>query len=122
LKPNQHELEDVLGRKLESEAELVDAARTLRAMGDAEAVLVSLGPKGILCVTADRSFRVESPPIRAVSTIGAGDSSVGGFVHALAGGASLEEAVRTGVAAGAATCLTPGTQLCAKDDVARIAA
>lgn len=122
IKPSQGELEEFVGGTLETDAELSRAAEQLRALGDSEAVLVSLGPGGVLCVTRERSFRVLAPSVRVVSTVGAGDSMVAGVVLELARGRDLEAAVRFGVAAGTASCLSPGTSLCRRQDVERLAA
>jgi 6-phosphofructokinase 2 len=54
------------------------------------------------------------------STVGAGDSFLGGMMAALAAGASIEEAFRMGVAAGSAAVLSPGTELCREEDVKRL--
>ena len=71
-------------------------------------------------MTADRVFRSQPLAIRAVSTVGAGDSFLGGFVAALASGHSLERAFRVAVAAGSAAVLSPGTELCREEDVQRL--
>jgi len=54
--------------------------------------------------------------------VGAGDSMLGAIVLALAGGRELGDAVRCGVAAGAATVMRPGTELCHREDVQRLIA
>ena len=54
------------------------------------------------------------------STVGAGDSMVAGVVLSLARGHTLGEAIRFGVAAGAASVMNPGTQLCRVEDVERL--
>lgn len=122
LKPNQHELEQFAGRALENDAALGDAAESLRALGGSEAVLVSLGGGGVLFVTAKSRERVLAPTVRVVSTVGAGDSMVAGVVLALARGCDMSRAVRLGLAAGTAACITSGTALCRRADVERIAA
>jgi 6-phosphofructokinase 2 len=58
--------------------------------------------------------------IEAVSTVGAGDSFLGGLVAAMAGGKPLEEAFRVAVAAASAAVLMPGTGLCQPEDVKRL--
>ena len=58
--------------------------------------------------------------IELVSTVGAGDSFVGGMVAALAAGKPLEEAFRIAVAAASAAVLSPGTELCREEDVKRL--
>lgn len=122
LKPNHHELEGFAGRSLESEADLADAAESLRLAGDSEVVFVSLGPAGLLCASREGAFRVNAPTVHIESTIGAGDSTVAGIALALARGMSVRDAARWGVAAGSAACITPGTQLCRIEDVERLLA
>jgi 6-phosphofructokinase 2 len=58
--------------------------------------------------------------IEVVSTVGAGDSFLGGMVAAIAAGQPLEDAFRMGVAAGSAAVMSPGTELCQEADVARL--
>lgn len=121
LKPNQHELEEHAGRTLDSDDDVLRAAESLRAGGDSEVVFVSLGAAGLLCASRDGAFRINAPAVHVESTIGAGDSTVAGITLALARGATLIEAAKMGVAAGSATCMTPGTQLCRREDVERLA-
>ncbi|MNY64133.1 putative phosphofructokinase PfkB [compost metagenome] len=54
------------------------------------------------------------------SAVGAGDSMVGAIVLALSRGWKLREAVRYGIAAGSATIMRPGTELCRAEDVQRL--
>jgi 6-phosphofructokinase 2 len=58
--------------------------------------------------------------IEPVSTVGAGDSFLGGLVATLASGQSLQQAFRVAVAAASAAVLSPGTELCRKEDVQRL--
>jgi 6-phosphofructokinase 2 len=58
--------------------------------------------------------------IEPVSTVGAGDSFVGGLVAALASGESLQQAFQIAVAAASAAVPSPGTELCREDDVRRL--
>jgi 6-phosphofructokinase 2 len=88
--------------------------------GQSEVVVVSLGAAGALLATSDKCTRIRAPSVRTVSKIGAGDSMVGGIVLALARGESIVDAVRYGVAAGAAAVTTPGTQLFERGDVERL--
>ncbi|MGP1309475.1 MAG: 1-phosphofructokinase family hexose kinase [Phycisphaerales bacterium] len=120
VKPNVSELEAFAGSSLESDRDVLEAARSLRARGVSETVFVSLGAGGLLCVSADGVVRLSAPLVRVRSTIGAGDSTVAGIALALARGASVDEAARLGVAAGTAACLTEGTALCRRADVERL--
>ena len=83
-------------------------------------MIASRGPSGALLATRDGELRwYRPPPVRPVSTVGAGDSMVAGIAAGLARGDDLVSAVRLGVAAGTATVLTPGTELCDPDVVER---
>ena len=71
-------------------------------------------------MTADRALRARSVPVTVKSSIGAGDSFVGGLVWALSRNLELDSAFRYGMAAGAAALLTLGTALCQATDVERL--
>ena len=112
IKPNLAELWELTGLPLDSPAAIVAAARQLIARRACRRVVVSLGPQGAMGVTADESLQVVPPPVKHLSTVGAGDSMVGAMCLKLAAGAELAEMVRFGVAAGTAATLRQGTQLC----------
>lgn len=120
IKPNLRELEDLTGRPLNDESERLAAAREIVARGGAELVALTLGEDGALLVAADQAWRAAAMPILPISSVGAGDSFLGGMVHALAAGRSLEDAFRQGVAAGSAALLSPGTTLCDAREVRRL--
>lgn len=122
VKPNLAALEALAGQALPSPADQVAAARALIAEGRSEAVLVSLGADGALLVTWDEAWALGSPAVPLRSAVGAGDSMVGALVLALSRGLSLPEAAAEGAAAGAATIMTPDTELCHPEDVRRLRA
>ncbi|MGD9546462.1 MAG: 1-phosphofructokinase [Candidatus Krumholzibacteriia bacterium] len=119
IKPNIHELERLVDRTLETEAEILAAGRDLLDRG-LEQVLVSRGRQGLLLCARDGALKARGPEIEAQSTVGAGDSAVAGFVLARARGLDLGECLRWSCAAGVATAMTPGTELCHWEDVERI--
>ena len=82
--------------------------------------MLSLGAEGALYACGDRLERLRSPQVPVVSAVGAGDSMLGAIVQALADGRSVDAAVRQGVAAGTATVMRPGTELCHREDVQRL--
>jgi len=82
--------------------------------------VVSLGAQGALAVDAHSCVQVVPPPIKSQSTVGAGDSMVGAMTLKLAEGASLEEMVRYGVAAGSAATINQGTRLCSRENTQKI--
>ncbi|MCW3148816.1 1-phosphofructokinase family hexose kinase [Stutzerimonas stutzeri] len=120
IKPSLNELATLMGRPLEREAEQEAALRELIQRGAAEIIVLSLGAQGALFACGERLERLPSPQVPVVSAVGAGDSMLGAIVHALAQGRELGEAVRYGAAAGAATVMRPGTQLCLREDVERL--
>jgi 6-phosphofructokinase 2 len=120
IKPNLVELSDLVGGSLGSDDVRLGACRKLIEDGRADVVALTLGEDGALLVTADEAFRAEPMAIDVVSTVGAGDSFVGGLVAALAAGNSLPDAFRVAVAAASAAVMSPGTELCHEEDVKRI--
>jgi 6-phosphofructokinase 2 len=121
VKPSLRELRELSGQALDTDAERLAVARRMIGAGQAQVVALSLGEDGALLVTAGQAWRARSVPVAVASTIGAGDSFVGGLVWALDRAAGLEQALRYGMAAGAAALLTAGTALCQPADVERLA-
>ena len=119
IKPNEHEFERLTGQRADTDAHIIIAARRVVRQGT-EVVLVTLGPRGAIVVTADDAFRVTTPTVQVQSKVGAGDSTIAGVLVALERGATLREAVRYGIAAGTAAVLTGGTKLCERRQVARL--
>lgn len=113
VKPNLRELSGLAGRELTTDGEIVAAARDLQARG-AENVLVSLGGRGAILLDENGVCHI-SPALggRPVSTVGAGDSMVAGFLAGLPQG--YDVALRMGLAAGGATACTEG--LGTKDEI-----
>jgi 1-phosphofructokinase family hexose kinase len=113
------------------EAEILAAARRLQAErvppgadGDRLMVVVSMGERGALGL--DRrgcawhaQVSLDAP---AVDTVGSGDALVAGVVTALARGMPFPDALRLGVACGAANALVAGAGCCHRHDIERLAA
>lgn len=120
IKPNVGELAKLIGvQHLEME-EVNVAAKQIIAKGGAEIVVVSLGPQGAVLVTKDYHEFVPAPNVAKKSTVGAGDSMVGGMVWALSQNKSLKEVIRWGVACGSAATMNEGTQLFKLEDAKRL--
>ena len=118
-KPSRGEFAALADRDLDEPKALEDAARDIVAKGQVELLAVTLGHDGALLATKDGVRWLGTPEVEAKSAVGAGDSFVGGMVHGLSSGESAERAFALGVAAGTATVLTSGTELCHKADVLR---
>ena len=109
VKPNEIELGAILGRKLDTDAKVAEAARSLVADG-IDHVVVSMGGAGAVFATADRVVRGVSPKVKVGSTVGAGDSVVAALAYAEERGLSLEDTVRLSMATGSANVMESGTQ------------
>jgi len=120
VKPSLREFQLLSGLADAEESHLVAECGRWIGSGRCEVVVLSLGAAGVLWVTADASERLLSPTVPVRSTVGAGDSMLAGIVLRLQQGGSLPDAVRFGVAAGAATVMNPGTELCRRSDVERL--
>ena len=120
IKPNIGELVRLADRDLGEEPRQVEFARDLIDRGNVEVVVISLGAGGAFLVTKGSSIHFRSPTVPVVSKVGAGDSMVAGITYGLAQDWSLEESVRLGVAAGTSAVMTPGTELCRKEDTFRL--
>jgi 6-phosphofructokinase 2 len=122
IKPNLRELRELTGAVLDDQPSMLAACRRLIAEGHVEWVALSLGADGALLVGAEAAWRAPALAIEPISTVGAGDSFLGGLVWSLAGGAPMDEAFRWAVAAGSAALLAHGTELSRAEDVRRLLA
>ncbi|GAA1390944.1 1-phosphofructokinase family hexose kinase [Luteococcus peritonei] len=119
IKPNSEELGQIVGADglaLEAQAAasnwapVLEAARGLVQQG-VGAVLVTLGGSGALLVTADGAWHATPPPIEVASTVGAGDSSLTGYLLAEREGLDAPERLRRAVAYGSGAAALPGSSL-----------
>jgi 6-phosphofructokinase 2 len=116
IKPNIHEFQRLTGIASTEPAILLEKARAMVA-GGIEMVLISMGAQGMVGVTRDVAFQAIPPPVEVVSHVGAGDSTLAGFIYALIKGMDFRSALIMAAAAGAAAVMNPGTTLCKKEDV-----
>jgi len=113
LKPNGEELAELSGlfdgATLEANPLLVVEAARVLIEGGVKAVLATLGSNGAVLVTANGSWLATTPPITAVSTVGAGDCALAGYLLARTSGGSTAESLRQATAHGAAAASLPGS-------------
>jgi 6-phosphofructokinase 2 len=121
IKPNVYEAEELLGKHLRSETAIVKALKFLIEHG-IEVALISRGKEGLIAANEEMALKVIPPQVEVRSTVGAGDSTIAGLVLKLNEGLGIDEACRWAVAAGTAATLTPGTELCRREDVERLLA
>ncbi|MGR9088017.1 MAG: 1-phosphofructokinase family hexose kinase [Gammaproteobacteria bacterium] len=103
IKPNQRELEDIIGKSLPDEQAIAAAARNLIRQG-IRWVFVSRGRHGIVAVNKTGAFsaRLREAPRPIISSIGCGDAMVAGLAVATLEKRTPEETIKLGVACGTA--------------------
>jgi 1-phosphofructokinase len=105
VKPNVHELAELTGRVPQTLGEVIDAAQEVRRRG-ARTVLASLGGDGAILVDAVGAVWGHAPVEKVVSTVGAGDAMLAGYLSCRHG---RSEALATALQWGAAAVQNEGT-------------
>ena len=105
IKPNDEELGEILGRDLTTLDQVLAGCTEARTRG-ARAVICSLGADGAILVDDHGHWHATGPHVPVLSTVGAGDSLLSGYLHA---GGTGPESLREGIAWATAAVQTPGT-------------
>ena len=108
VKPNEEEIAIYASHEIKAESDLIKTATELFQNGIAN-VMISLGERGSILTCAAGTFRATVPKISVKSTIGAGDSSIAGFLAAYQNKKTASDCLRHAAAFGSAACLTDGT-------------
>ena len=119
IKPNQHELGRLVGKEIHTEQDALEAVKPIQGLG-VKYIIVSRGSKGLLVISPDGIVKAVPPKLKVDSAVGAGDSSLAGFILAHSRGQNLVECTRLACAAGTATATTPGTALCTHELVDKL--
>lgn len=115
VKPNNIELSEMFGVKLESEEEIAEYAQKLCSMG-AENVIVSMAEDGSILVNSKGGFiRMGVAKGKVINSVGAGDSMLAGFIAGYINTGDCYHALRLGTVAGGATAFSKG--LASKDKI-----
>jgi 1-phosphofructokinase family hexose kinase len=121
VKPNAEEAQQLTGLPVNNPAEIAAAAAAIQQQGP-ENVVISMGKDGALLVNAKATWLAASPKIIERNPIGAGDSMVSGLVWGLSEGTDMGEALRRGIACGAATASQSGTTVGSLEQVKELLA
>jgi 1-phosphofructokinase len=114
MKPNGEELASLTGgdpEAIEADPTAAAAAAAVLVSRGVGSVLATLGGSGAVLVTADGAWHATPPPTTVVSTVGAGDSSLFGYLLGDIRGAEPAERLRLAVAYGSAAAGLPGTTI-----------
>ena len=115
VKPNNHELGDIFGVTLRTRDEVVPYAKELQEMGAANVFVSMAGEGGVLVAETGEVFQSPAAKGTVVNSVGAGDSSVAGFLAGLIESGSYETAFRMALATGSASAFS--MQLATRDEV-----
>ena len=116
IKPNQEEISMLCGCQIDTVEQALEKARVFSEAG-IENVMVSLGGDGAILIRGGEMFRAVPPAITPVSTIGAGDSAIAGFIAAAQQGKNPTDCLRWASSYGTAACLTEGSQPPRQSDI-----
>lgn len=110
IKPNIHELQTLVGKPIDSDEDILAAARSFLDRG-MKMVVVSMGERGAWFVKPDEALHATPPKVKVASTVGAGDAMVAGVVRGILNGRDLEHIARTATAFSAGNITVTGVQL-----------
>ena len=108
VKPNNHELGEIFGKVLKTDAEIVDCARKLQEMGGRNILVSMAGDGALLLDETGKSHRIGCPKGKVLNSVGAGDSMVAGFLAGCLKTGDYACALKLGTAAGSATAFSLG--------------
>lgn len=118
IKPNQEEVSEYFCRQIHSPDQATVAAKEFAAHGIANA-MVSLGQHGALLASGVGILIANAPKVTVRSTVGAGDSSIAGFLVAASWGGDAGECLKNAVAYGSAACMSEGSQPPEQENIER---
>jgi 6-phosphofructokinase 2 len=120
IKPNMNEVRYITNKEIKDESDLEESLNKVIEKGKVENIVVSLGSGGAMIINKNGCKHYRAPAVPIKSKVGAGDSTVAGMVLAFSRGMDIYDSVKFGIAAGSSAVMTPGTELCRKDDTERL--
>ncbi len=116
IKPNRSEAEDISGKQIKDEQDIIDIMKTF-IDGGVETAFITLGAEGGYASAGGRVYRYLPPRIEAANAVGSGDAMAAGLAVAMHRGYTDVEAIRLAAAASAANAMTKGTGCVHRRDV-----
>ncbi len=120
VKPNETEISILLDEKPGTSVRELATAIQAIASRHTTTLALSLGERGALISDGQRVLEAQAPQVNAISAVGSGDSMLAGLLSAFSERLPLEEAIKSGVAAGTANTLTLGAGQFDIDDFEKI--
>ena len=108
IKPNYQEACQLLGQEINDAEAIIQLGHRLN-QGGIEHCIFSLGSEGLIYTGSGVVTRIQVPNVDVISSVGAGDCTVAGFIMSVQQGLPLERCLRVAAAFGTAACLTEGT-------------
>ncbi|PPA69689.1 1-phosphofructokinase [Jeotgalibacillus proteolyticus] len=108
IKPNHKELSGYVGEKINTIEEAVKHGRQFYNHHDIEYLMISMAEKGAILIHRDEVYVAEPPAGNLVNSVGAGDSSVAGFLAGLERDLTINDALALSMACGASTAFSEG--------------
>ncbi|HLR33829.1 MAG TPA: 1-phosphofructokinase [Tissierellales bacterium] len=108
IKPNEEELESIIGHSINTERELLEAIKGIQEYG-VKLIIVSLGAEGSVVCYEDKTYKVEAPKIKAINPVGSGDSMVAGIAVGLSRGYDFEKMIKLATSCGTANAMEKET-------------
>lgn len=118
IKPNLVELSHLAGRELHNVEEVTEFARML--IPYVNHILVSMGGMGLVYLSKDETHIFKAPSVEVKSTVGAGDTTLAGFIASMFSGGSIAESVLYAGACGTASVILEGTGVITEQNVQSI--
>ena len=119
IKPNKDEIEDIMGRKVETTEDILKEIDEFHKKG-IEFVVISLGKDGSIAGYKGEKYRVKVPKVKAVNPVGSGDAFVGGIATGIERGYNIEKILAFAAACGTSNALEEETGVVNKETVNKL--
>lgn len=119
IKPNEHELADLVGRSCDGLDEQLSALSNLTHLPN---IVVSMGDKGVHWFTDGKVLTANAPTVSVKSTVGAGDTLLSALVFGLFDDTPKQEILKQAVAMAGFAVSQVGFELADDDDLTALSA
>ena len=120
IKPNENELRDTVGINVTNIEEVIKGTLNIIQTYKVKWVLVSRGKDGSILISKDKIYLAKPIKVKVISSVGAGDSMLGGLIYALEQGKSMIEALKYATACGTLAVTKEGTELIEHQEVIKL--